>query len=29
MPEKTNGRGCIYQLYKGKDGKKPRSKYRK
>ena len=29
MAEKTNGKGSIYQLDKGKDGKKPKSKCRK
>ena len=29
MAERTNGKGSIYQLDKGKDGKKPRSKCRK
>ena len=29
MADKTNGKGSIYQLDKGRDGKKPRSKCRK
>ncbi|WP_165043065.1 site-specific integrase [Adlercreutzia sp. ZJ138] len=29
MAEKTNGKGSIFQLDKGKDGKKPKSKCRK
>lgn len=29
MSERTNGKGCIYQLDKGRDGKKPRSKCRR
>lgn len=29
MADRTNGRGSIYQLDKGRDGKKPRSKCRK